>query len=314
MTRYSTSYEASAFPHALQGNIVTADGLRRSISRPSEIITQGQIPTGAEVVRINNPPEYITHERVAQPAPQVQYYEEPGCCENISSCCYPSNVYNNAANAGRGLQAGASNLAQGAANTAARGYHGVRQACPWWLWLIIGIIGFFLLAGIIWGLLLAFAPAFSRAWQGTKNVASGAWEGTKNIASGAWEGSKNIGRHVGEGAKTAAHGIHRGLKTAADATGNVASGAWEGAKNIGSHVGEGAKNAAEGIGSGIKSAADATGNIAGAAWDGTKKVGSGIVEGGKTFGEGVGKALSHEELEELNAHRHFRRAHYRKYY
>ena len=164
MTRYSTTYEASAFPGALSGNIVTADGLRRSISRPSEIITQGQIPTGAEVVRINNPPEYITHERVAQPAIPPQYYEEPGCCENISSCCYPSNVYNNVANAGRGLHAGASNLAHGAANTAARGYHGVRQACPWWLWLIIGIIGFFLLAGIIWGLLLAFAPAFSNAW------------------------------------------------------------------------------------------------------------------------------------------------------
>ena len=294
MTRYSTIYEASAFPNALSGNIVTADGLRRSIHRPSEIITQGQIPAGAEVMRINNPPEYITHERVAQPAPQVQYYDEPGCCENVSSCCYPTNVYNNVANAGRGLHAGASNLAQGAANTATRGYHGVRQACPWWLWLIIGIIGFFLLAGIIWGLLSAFSGVFSNAWEGTKNAASGAWEGTKNVASGAWEGSKNLGRHVGEGAKSAAHGIGKGLKTVADTTGDVAGKAWEGAKDLGGHVGEGAKNAASGIGSGLKSVAETTGDVAGAAWDGTKKVGQGIFDGGRTVGEGVGKALSHE--------------------
>ena len=151
--RYSTNYDAAAFPGALTGNVVTAEGLRRSISRPSEVITAGQIPAGAEVVRINNPAEYITHERVAQPAPV--YYHEPGCCETVSPCCYPT---------ARGIHSGASNLAHGAANTASGAYHGVRQACPWWLWLIVGVIGLFLLLGIIWGLLSAFAPHFSNAW------------------------------------------------------------------------------------------------------------------------------------------------------
>lgn len=319
MQRYSTTYDATAFPGALHGGVVTAEGLRRSISRPSEIITGGQIPTGADVVRINNPPEYITHEAVAQPAaPAPQYYQhhQPGCCETISPCCLPGDVYNGASNAvytgAAGLHAGATGLVNGAANTATGAYHGVRRACPWWLWLIIGIIGFILLAGIIWGLLVAFSPVFSSAWKGTKNLASGAWEGAKNVgghigrgaksvadatgdaAGAAWDGAKNIGGHIG-----------RGAKTVVDATGNAAGAAWEGAKNVGGHIGEGAKNAASGIGSGIKTVADATGDVAGAAWDGTKKVGQSVFEGGRSVGEGVGNALSHEETQGLRSHNYF---------
>ena len=87
MSRYSTTLPASAFPGAtINGGIITADGLRRSISRPTEIINANQIPAGAEVIRIDNPPQYHHHQPVVQetfayPVPQ------PGCCEQISPCC-----------------------------------------------------------------------------------------------------------------------------------------------------------------------------------------------------------------------------------
>ena len=65
MSRYST-LPATAFPGALHGGYVTADDLRRSISRPTEIITANQIPAGAEVIRIENPAQYNYHEPVVQ--------------------------------------------------------------------------------------------------------------------------------------------------------------------------------------------------------------------------------------------------------
>ena len=337
MSRFSTLPPTAFGGLAAPGGVVTAAGLRQSISRRTDIITADQIPTGAEIVRIENPPQYINH----PPPPAVvqetvvtpPYTHQPDCCEQISPCCV------NCCYSGYGA---ASNLAQGAAQGTRNAAYGVRQACPWWLWLIIGIIGLFLLAGVIFGLVSACG-----------GLAKSAWEGTKTAASGAWEGAKNVGRAVGRTTSDAARGVASGMKSVADTTGrvasgawegtkNVASGAWEGAKNVGSTIGEtasdaasgaweGAKsvgrttgelasNAASGISSGVKSVASTTGDVANAAWEGTKSAGRGVFEGGRSLGEGVGRALSHENVYGRRVHEHyyspedyhFRRVHFRR--
>lgn len=222
MNRFSTLPHTAFGSLAAPQGVITAAGLRQSIHRPTDIITQDQIPAGAQIVRIENPAQYIHHEPtpVVQEVIQTPHHvpQHHGC----SDCCYPGHATGVASNISR---------------TAQNGAHAVRNACPWWLWLILGLIGLFLLAGVVYGLIYACG-----------GFAKSAWEGTKDAASGAWEGAKRFGRAAGEVTGKAASGVADGVKNVADSTGRVASGAWEGTKNIASGAWEGAKNVGKAAG------------------------------------------------------------------
>ena len=212
------------------GPIVTADGLRRSIHRHTEVITPDQIPLGAKVVRIDNPAQYITHDNI--PAARV---------DTVTTSVRPTV---------RQQQTG---------------------GCPWWVWLIVGIIGLLLLGGFIYSLVRAFGDTTAKA---AKNVAEGAAEVADDATDTVADGAKAVGK----AGKKAAKKVKQGAEEVADTTADAAN-----------EVKEGAKDTAEG-------AADATENAADNVAEGTKKVARGVHKTGKAAARGVKDAVSHQRV------------------